>query len=48
MLAGDVTPALLGVTHPSSWSAKDWLADAVPHLVYGAVTAFVYARLASD
>ena len=47
MLAGDGTPAALGVTHPTEWSAKDWLADAVPHLVYGVVTALVYDRLAS-
>ena len=48
MLAGDLTPALLGVTDPTDWSPRDWIADAVPHLVYGLVAAFVYARLASD
>jgi hypothetical protein len=32
---------LLGVTDPRTWSAADWVADLVPHLAYGAVTATV-------
>ncbi|MGY1745802.1 hypothetical protein [Blastococcus sp. SYSU D00695] len=28
---------VLGVTDPRTWSATDWAADLVPHLVYGAV-----------
>ena len=46
MLAGDGTPALLGVSDPTDRSTRDWLADAIPHMVYGVVTAFVYSRLA--
>jgi hypothetical protein len=33
---------VLKVTDPRTWSAADWLSDAFPHLVYGAVT---YATL---
>ncbi|RJK96156.1 hypothetical protein D5H78_10835 [Vallicoccus soli] len=35
MAAADVPAAALGVTDPRSWSATDWVADAVPHLAYG-------------
>jgi hypothetical protein len=31
----------LGVTDPRSWAAKDWVADVIPHLAYGALTAVV-------
>jgi len=42
MAATDTPIARLGVSDPHSWSAADWLSDAVPHLVYGLVT---YASL---
>lgn len=42
MLASDVPMAALKVSDPRTWRPADWLADAVPHLVYGAVTAAVY------
>lgn len=29
----------LGITDPREWSATDWVADLVPHLAYGLVTA---------
>jgi len=32
--------AALGVTDPRSWTTTDWLADVVPHLAYGLVTAW--------
>lgn len=38
MAATDLPMMQLGVTDPRSWSSTDWLADAVPHLVYGAGT----------
>lgn len=39
-MAGSNGPmAALGVTDPASWSAGDWVADGVPHAVYGLVTA---------
>lgn len=41
MAGTDAPMAVLGVSDPSSWAAKDWLSDAVPHLTYGLVTAAV-------
>ena len=38
MAASDVPSVGLGATDPSSWGPSGWLADVVPHLVYGAVT----------
>jgi hypothetical protein len=38
MALSDVPLTLLGITDPASWSATDWASDAIPHLVYGAVT----------
>ncbi|HEV7828252.1 MAG TPA: hypothetical protein VGP04_05255 [Pseudonocardiaceae bacterium] len=32
---------VLGVTDPRSWAAEDWVADVIPHLAYGALTAVV-------
>lgn len=42
MAGSNVPAAAVGVTDPKEWSAKDWVADIVPHLVYGIVTAAVY------
>jgi hypothetical protein len=39
MVAGDAPMAALGVTDPMSWSPADWASDAIPHVVYGVVTA---------
>ena len=36
---------MLGVTDPRTWAAKDWVADVVPHLAYGIVTAGVLQGL---
>ncbi len=41
MAGTDAPMAALGVTDPTTWAVKDWLSDAVPHLVYGVVTAAV-------
>ena len=38
MAMSDVPLKLLGISDPEEWAAPDWAADAVPHLVYGAVT----------
>jgi hypothetical protein len=35
MAATDTSMVKLGLTDPSSWSAADWLSDALPHLAYG-------------
>lgn len=39
MMAGDGPMTAMGVTDPTSWSPADWVADALPHGVYGVVTA---------
>ena len=39
---------MLGVTDPRTWPASAWVADIVPHLAYGAVTAAVLDRLDPD
>lgn len=46
MLSTDASLALLGVSDPRTWSRTDWASDAVPHLVYGAVTAATYTASA--
>lgn len=35
----------LGVTDPRTWPLSSWVADVVPHVAYGVVTATVLARL---
>jgi hypothetical protein len=41
-LAGSNGPmTVLGVTDPRTWPASSWVADIVPHLAYGVVTAAV-------
>jgi hypothetical protein len=37
MVAANGPMTALGVTDPRTWSATDWIADLVPHLVYGVV-----------
>ncbi|MBL1082370.1 hypothetical protein JK359_10310 [Streptomyces actinomycinicus] len=38
MAATDLPMARLGVSDPTGWSAKDWVSDVVPHLMYGLTT----------
>ncbi|HET6437635.1 MAG TPA: hypothetical protein VFG59_06225 [Anaeromyxobacter sp.] len=45
MLAADAPPVFLRVTDPRRWHPSGWLADLVPHLVYGLVTATVFEAL---
>ena len=47
MLAADVPLAVLGVSDPRTWSRVDWLADAIPHLVYGVTTHATLVAVAS-
>jgi hypothetical protein len=44
MVLSDVPLKVLGISDPKTWAAKDWAADIVPHLAYGAAT---YATLRS-
>lgn len=41
MAAANGPMVVLGITDPRDWSAADWVADLVPHLAYGLVTAWV-------
>jgi hypothetical protein len=45
LLGSNGPMTVLGVTDPRTWPASSWLADVVPHLAYGAVTAVVLDRL---
>ncbi|WP_138735023.1 hypothetical protein [Modestobacter excelsi] len=45
LAATDVPVAALGVSDPRTWSREDWIADALPHLAYGAVAQAVVAGL---
>lgn len=48
-LAGSNGPMVaLGVSDPRTWAARDWVADVVPHLAYGLVTAAVLRGLDTD
>jgi|SRR5690348_14537313 len=48
MAAGDLPGIVLGKTNPRTWGTKGWLADIVPHLAYGLVTATVYEAFAGE
>lgn len=42
-MAGANLPSVaMGVTDPRDWGAEGWIADIVPHVAYGLVTAGVY------
>ena len=45
MATTDAPMTALGVSAPSSWTARDWLSDAVPHLAYGLAAAAVLQGL---
>lgn len=47
MAASDVPSIKLEVTDPAEWGTSGWLADIVPHLAYGLVTAVVFEMLTS-
>jgi hypothetical protein len=38
MVASDVPAVSTGVTNPRTWGTSGWLADLIPHLIYGLVT----------
>lgn len=44
MALSDVPLRAPGISDPRTWAPKDWAADVVPHLAYGAAT---YATLRS-
>ncbi len=48
MAGSDVPATITGATDPKSWGAPGWLADIVPHMVYGVVTVVAYEAFGSD
>lgn len=47
MAAGDLPPISLGVTDPKEWGTSGWLADIVPHLLYGLAAAVTFETLST-
>ncbi|MBO1754933.1 hypothetical protein [Allobranchiibius sp. CTAmp26] len=47
MAMSDAPLKLFGISDPADWKGADWAADAVPHLVYGAIT-YATLRLTDD
>jgi hypothetical protein len=45
MAATDVPIAALSVSDPRTWTTTDWVADAVPHLAYGAAVQAVVSAI---
>ncbi|HLG64711.1 MAG TPA: hypothetical protein VKY19_22415 [Ktedonosporobacter sp.] len=45
MAASDVPLVALKVSDPKTWGISGWLADLIPHLVYGFVTTATYEAL---
>ena len=48
MAASDVPLVSLKVSNPKTWGVSGWASDAIPHLIYGLVTAGVYQLLADN
>lgn len=48
MAGSNVPMAVLGVSDPTTWAAKDWASDVIPHLAYGAVVATVFEAVVRD
>ncbi len=42
MAASDVPATVTGATDPRTWGTSGWLADLIPHLAYGVVTALAF------
>ncbi|MDQ3226071.1 MAG: hypothetical protein M3Q50_05510 [Chloroflexota bacterium] len=42
MTVSDASYALTGASDPTTWTTTDWLADLVPHVIYGLVTIATY------
>ncbi len=47
MAASDVPLVALRVSNPKSWGISGWLADTIPHLIYGIVTVATYEALSN-
>lgn len=42
MAGANLPPVAMGITDPREWGTEGWMADIIPHLAYGFVTAAVY------
>lgn len=42
MAGANLPPVVMGITDPREWGPEGWMADIVPHLAYGFITAAVY------
>lgn len=45
MAASDYPATRLGLTDPQTWSRADWMADVVPHMAFGVVTAATFEAI---
>jgi len=45
MAASDVPLIALRATDPKTWGFSGWVADIIPHLIYGLVTVTTYEAL---
>ena len=45
MALSDVPATKTGATDPSTWGAEGWIADIVPHLLYGLTLAYTFDAL---
>jgi hypothetical protein len=46
MTASDLPLVAARASNPKTWGVSGWLADLVPHLIYGFVTVATYEALA--
>jgi hypothetical protein len=44
MAVADLPMVKLELTDPSTWKQSDWIADIVPHVIYGVIATAVYNR----
>jgi len=47
MAASDIPLVALRVSNPKTWGISGWLADTIPHLLYGIVTVATYEALSN-
>lgn len=48
MAASDIPATATGATDPADWGVAGWVADIVPHLIYGLVTAAAFEAFAGQ
>jgi hypothetical protein len=48
MAGSDLPATITGATDPRTWGASGWIADIVPHVIYGVVTVIAYEAFAEE